>query len=156
MGEAKLRVRCSHQVTNIIVQVLRLLCTSRNAVDIHIVYFAPQGGNPGDAAFLCRFTQGCGEGISTAICMPARLQPTPQLAVQGEQRLPAIRAEQPCRARDVPCCVAAAKAIRCLLHKVENPLRYFGSLGMRALVAPQLFTQLFAVVGGYVHVAIVL
>lgn len=139
------------EVADVVVQVLGLVGTSGDGVDVYIEDGEGEGADAGDAAFFSGFAEGGGEGIGAAICMAAGLQPAPEFAVEGEQGVAAIGAEQPGGGCDVAGGVAAGEAIRGVLHEVEDALRDGGALGVGVLVVQQGVAELHAVVRGEVH-----
>ncbi len=88
-------MRCLQEVADVVVQVCRFACggTRRDFMNVHIKDFIIKSGDALNAALLLRFAQGNAQGAGLAICVPARLQPASQLAVQGEQSMRALRME---------------------------------------------------------------
>ncbi len=90
-------MRCLQEVADVVVQVCWFACgwARRDFMNVHIKDFIIKSGDAHNAALLLCFSQGNAQGTGLAICVPARLQPAPQLAVQSEQSMRALRMEQP-------------------------------------------------------------
>lgn len=139
------------EVADVVVQVPGFVRAGGDGVDVYIEDGGGEGADAGDAAFFCGFAEGGGEGICAVICMAAWLEPAAEFAVEGEEGVAAIGAEQPGGACDVAGGVGAGEAMRGVQYEVEDAPGDVGALGVGVLVVQQVFAELHAVVRGDVH-----
>jgi len=69
------------------------------------------GGKAGEPALLARLPERHREEVRVAVGVAAQLQPFAELAVQGQQGLPAVGANDPGRTRQVPGRARAQQAV---------------------------------------------
>ena len=108
-----------HHETHVVVPVLGFVAAGGNAVavDVEDHGFATQ---PRQARLLLGLAQRHCSEVGIPVGVPAKLQPAPQLAVQGQQCAPAAAVDQPARCREVAVAVAAGERLGCLVQELRE------------------------------------
>ena len=106
-------------VAHVVVPVFGLGSARRNAVAVE-VEDAALHGQPGHAGLLARLAQRHARQVHVAVGMPAGLQPAVQLAVMGQQRAPAVGADQPARGGEMPGQARALEGMAAFAGQIQE------------------------------------